>query len=369
MTRPRSCCRTSGSTPVEELRGRRAVVGAAGARARWPDAKPSTLDRQALPRARRGMGARESRLCRSLPRRCAAARVVAAGDEPPVVVTDDLGAGRSVADALLGNDPAVAADAVRRGPRAIATLHVATAGAAGKPSGRAVDERPGTCRVCGVADVASTSRTPRRVLDGQCGSLGVPVPTGALRRTARACANASARRRPRRAHPGRHLPGQQRPPRRPASCCVDFEGAQWRHLAWDVAYLLGALADLLVLLAAYPATVADRRSPTTARDRRRGASRRSPTARSRPTSTRPTAAGRCSRRRWFIDNALGERSAGQSGEADADPASDDHASPRASPARAERPGRSPSSPVGSAPRCAARWGDVPARVGPGVHRR
>src|SRR5689334_2327080 len=63
-----------------------------------------------------------------LPSEVPAPRLLAASAIPPVVVMSDLGDGPSVADALLGTDPAAAADAVVAWARTLAGLHRATAG-------------------------------------------------------------------------------------------------------------------------------------------------------------------------------------------------------------------------------------------------
>jgi hypothetical protein len=70
---------------------------------------------------------RESAALSVLPTEVRAPRLVAAGAVPPTVVMSDVGSGSSVADALLGQDPAVAADAVVAWATAIVVLHRETA--------------------------------------------------------------------------------------------------------------------------------------------------------------------------------------------------------------------------------------------------
>jgi hypothetical protein len=159
---------------------------------------------------------------------------VVAGAEPPVLVTDDLGAGGSVADALLGDDPVLATEAVIGWAQAIATLHVATAGLRERFRA-ALIERQGDLPVA-ESRMSLDLDDAVRVLDRECGSLGVRVPAGAFDELRGL---------------GRRLGGSGTAALTPADTCpdnnvatpaglalIDFEGAQWRHLAWDVAYLL-----------------------------------------------------------------------------------------------------------------------------------
>jgi Phosphotransferase enzyme family len=177
---------------------------------------------------------REAAALSVLPARVPAARVVVAGAQPPVLVTDDLGAGGSVADALLGDDPALATEAVIGWAQAIATLHAATAGSRDAFSA-ALAERQGELPVA-ESRMSVDLEDAVRVLDRECGSLGVRVPAGAFDELRGL---------------GKRLGGSGAAALTPADTCpdnnvatsaglalLDFEGAQWRHLAWDVAYLL-----------------------------------------------------------------------------------------------------------------------------------
>ncbi len=177
---------------------------------------------------------RESAALSVLPASVPTAHVVAVGAEPPVLVTEDLGAGGSVADALLGDDPGAATTAVIGWAQAIARLHVATR-ALRDTFRAALAERQGDLPVAD-SRVTVDLEDAVRVLDRECGSLGVRVPAGAFDELRGL---------------GRRLGGSGTAALTPADTCpdnnvatdaglalIDFEGAQWRHVAWDVAYLL-----------------------------------------------------------------------------------------------------------------------------------
>jgi hypothetical protein len=157
----------------------------------------------------------------------------AAGGAPPLVIVADEGDGPSVADALLGRDPEAAVAAVIAWAEAVATLHVATRGARAAFR-RELDQREGDVH---VADAPTAGRIEDavRLLDRHCGRLGVRVPAGAFDELR----SLSSR-----------LDGAGTAALTPADTCpdnnvrtrdglllLDFEDAQWRHVAWDVAYL------------------------------------------------------------------------------------------------------------------------------------
>lgn len=176
---------------------------------------------------------RESAALSILPREVQAPRIVALGSAPPVLVTDDLGPGRSVAQALLGRDAGPAGDAVEAWARAMAVLHVATREA--RAAFRAaLDERQGDLPVA-ESRVGVDLEDAVRVLDRDCGALGVRVPDGAFAQLRGLATRLGA------AGPAALTPADACPDNnvRTASGLglVDFEGAQWRHVAWDVAYL------------------------------------------------------------------------------------------------------------------------------------
>jgi hypothetical protein len=158
--------------------------------------------------------------------------LVAAGAVPPVVVTVDAGARPSVADALLGPDPDAARQAVVDWAAAVARLHVATRDL--RPAFRqALAERQGDLPVAD-APMAAGVEDAVRVLDRECGALGVRVPDGAfdeLRELPRRLAAGPSALSPADTCPDNNV-------RTPDGLVLlDFEDAQWRPVAWDVAYL------------------------------------------------------------------------------------------------------------------------------------
>jgi predicted Ser/Thr protein kinase len=163
----------------------------------------------------------------------AAPRLVAAGGEPPVLVVEYLGGGGSLADVLLGDDPTVAADALRRWAEAVAALHVATAGAR-QQFRAALAAREGDLPVADTHAALAIEEMIRQ-LDEECAALGVAVPTGsfdALRTLEHRLGGAG---------PAALTPSDTCPDNNVIVghrlVLLDFEDAQWRHIAWDVAYL------------------------------------------------------------------------------------------------------------------------------------
>jgi hypothetical protein len=153
---------------------------------------------------------------------------------PPVAVLADLGQGSCVADALLGDDPDRAANAVVGWAEAMAAVHAASRDS--RPAfAAALRERAGDLPVA-ESPIRAELEDAVRVLDRDCGSLGVAVPTGALddlRGLAdRLGGGGPAALTPADACPDNNVGVDGR------LLLLDFEGAQWRHLAWDVAYLL-----------------------------------------------------------------------------------------------------------------------------------
>jgi hypothetical protein len=202
-------------------------------RARWPDGGDTSVVVKRFVTAGEGW-AREAAAFATIAFDGAPRRVVAEGTSPPLLVLTDLGAGPNVADALLGNDPAAAGAAVLAWSEAMASLHRATLSSRDRFRAelalRAGDLPIADHAMSTVVDEASG------LLDTQCGRLGVTVPRGALREL-------------------RQIPRELRhdgpAALSPSDACpddnvrlgdtvslVDFEGAQWRHVAWDVSYLI-----------------------------------------------------------------------------------------------------------------------------------
>jgi hypothetical protein len=178
--------------------------------------------------------ARESAALSVLPAELPAPQFIAAGAIPPTVVMSDVGPGASVADALLGQDPAAAADAVVAWATAIAVLHHVTAGAR-EAFRDALGARAGDLPVA-ESIVSADLENAAEIVVQCCAEFGVDVPAHALEEL-RAL--------------GTRLGGDGPAALTPADACpdnnvctddglvlIDFEGAQWRHVAWDVAYLI-----------------------------------------------------------------------------------------------------------------------------------
>jgi hypothetical protein len=200
--------------------------------AQWPDSAESTVIVKRFADAGEWW-MRESAAMAVLPDDAPAARGIAESRHPPLLVMTDVGAGPSVADVLLGTEPEAAAEAVRQWAVAIATTHRTTLGlregfraALGQRSGELL---LGESRMSLVADQAA------HALEDFCSNLDVAVPPHALH---------ELRELP------RQLTGDGAAAMSPDDACpdnnvwvdgrlllVDFEGAQWRHIAWDVAYL------------------------------------------------------------------------------------------------------------------------------------
>ena len=201
-------------------------------RALYPDGAAASLVVKQYRSAGEGW-VRESAALAVLPAGARGPRLIEAGDAPPVVILADEGDGPSVADALLGRDPDSAARAVVAWAEAIARLHAATRNVRAAFRGE-LAAREGDVHVSD-APTAARIEDAVRLLDRQCGGLGVRVPGGAfdeLRELAH------------------RLDGSGTAALTPADTCpdndvlvgddlvlLDFEDAQWRHVAWDVAYL------------------------------------------------------------------------------------------------------------------------------------
>jgi hypothetical protein len=160
-------------------------------------------------------------------------RLVAEAGEPPVVVTEDVGEGSSLADALLGDGPRMAERALRRWAEAVADLHVATREARDRFRAE-LTARQGDLPVR-ESSVGVDLDDAVRVLERECPALGVRVPGGAvddLRGLAKRLGGSGlAALTPADACPDNNIVTED------GLVLVDYEGAQWRHVAWDVAYL------------------------------------------------------------------------------------------------------------------------------------
>ena len=177
--------------------------------------------------------ARESAALTVLARAGRRPRLVAVGATPQVIITEDVGGASSLADALLEAGPRMAERALHRWAQALAELHVATRDARADFRA-ALAERAGELPVHESPIVLDLEHAVR-VLDRECGSLGVRIPSGALDELRglahRLGGNGLAALTPADACPDNNIVTDT------GLVLVDFEGAQWRHVAWDVAYL------------------------------------------------------------------------------------------------------------------------------------
>jgi Phosphotransferase enzyme family len=216
---------------VETLRGSERTT-TQRVRATYPDRSVRSLIVKRYHSAGEGW-VREAAALAVLPAGVPGPTLVASGGEPPIVITADLGPRSSVADALLGRDPQAAAAAVVDWAEAVAALHVGTRDA--RPAFRAaLAQRQGDLPVADTL-VALALEDAVRILDRECGALGVRVPVNAfdeLRGLAKRLGGAgTAALSPADTCPDNNV-------RTPSGLVlIDFEAAHWRHVAWDVAYL------------------------------------------------------------------------------------------------------------------------------------
>lgn len=176
---------------------------------------------------------RESAALAALPSHTPAPRLLAARSSPPVVIMSDLGQGPSVADALLGADPAAATWAVFAWVDALANVHVTTSGL--RDRFRAELEERAQPGWMPLSALIARFDTALGELRDACEPLGISVPDT----LAEALRGGVAR-----------LDNEAASALSPSDVCpdnnvfigdvlalIDFEGAEWRHVAWDVAYL------------------------------------------------------------------------------------------------------------------------------------
>ena len=173
--------------------------------------------------------ARERAALSILPDDAPAPKLVATSALPPIVVMTDIGGGPSVAKALLGRDPTVAAEAMASWATSLATLHRQTRGSRGAFRGALNARFPESTVLEQMEDAAE--ETGRH-----CAALGVDLPGEAVAELVgladRLNEDGPAALTPADACPDNNV-------RTPDGglVLIDFEGSQWRHVAWDVAYL------------------------------------------------------------------------------------------------------------------------------------
>jgi hypothetical protein len=217
-------------SPIAELGGsRRSAVRRA--RATRPDGSSTTVIVKTF--AQPEGWVRESAALAVLPPEVRAPGLLASSPQPPTVVMSDLGEGPSIADALLGADPSAAAGAIYAWVDAIAALHIATLG-----SRNAFQAELNTRAAPGSVPLTVATTWVDECVGklGEAGdTLGVRVPPGLVDLWR---------------HQLQRLDNDDASALSPADTCpdnnvatgdglalIDFESAEWRHVAWDVAYL------------------------------------------------------------------------------------------------------------------------------------
>jgi hypothetical protein len=173
---------------------------------------------------------REAAALSVLPGHAPVPALVDVGEEPPTIVLSDEGAGPSVADALLGDDPEPARRSVLSWAEAVARLHDASVGL-GDEFRAALAARCDQAVSTVAADIDWTVETIGR----HAAELGVTIP-------GRVWDGLRARAERLEGGPVALSPGDTCPDNNVATprgrVLLDFENAQWRHPAWDVSYLV-----------------------------------------------------------------------------------------------------------------------------------
>jgi len=153
-------------------------------------------------------------------------RLLAAGDDPRLLLLEDLGPGPSVADRLLGDNPALAAGSIRRWAESVARMqgHSLTAG---HQFGAALgDSEP-------LDTSAGYTLEAAKTLAELLPQLGVDPVTAALDEFV---STAQLGAGPHALTPGDACPDNN-VERDGELALIDFEQAEYRHVAWEAAYL------------------------------------------------------------------------------------------------------------------------------------
>jgi aminoglycoside phosphotransferase (APT) family kinase protein len=170
---------------------------------------------------------REAAALGVLPESAPVPRLLEVIESPPTVVMSDEGSGPSVAGLLLGSSSAAAVEGLMSWAVAIARLHDVSVDL-GEAFRDALSPRP----VSAVADdLAETISS----LAAYAADLGVAAPDGAWDELRELCDRLEGG--PAVLSPGDTCPDNNVDTPR-GRVLIDFENAQWRHPAWDVAYLV-----------------------------------------------------------------------------------------------------------------------------------
>ena len=195
----------------------------------WPG--PPTLIVKLCPDAGESW-ARESAALAAVPGQAPVPRLIAASADPPAIVMTDAGTGPSLADALLGSDPAQATAAVVRFAEALAALHLATQDAHDSFAAELAARSAGTVPPALIPALVTSAAG---ALDRYCAQLGVTVPPGSLAELTGLPARLSE------SGPSALTLADACPDNNVLTpdgyLLIDFEEAEWLPVAWDVAYL------------------------------------------------------------------------------------------------------------------------------------
>ncbi|MDT7573364.1 MAG: hypothetical protein QOE05_3538 [Actinomycetota bacterium] len=159
--------------------------------------------------------------------------------EPAGVVLEDVGPGDDLAELLLGSEPAPAADGVRRWATALGTLHGRTADC-GDQLQEALDRAAARLEVAPPPAAGTPSMLARAadLLTADLPLLGISPAESALLELRHLDDLLGGPPQARALTPADACPDNNRLTADGGLVLLDLEGAQLRHVAWDVAYLL-----------------------------------------------------------------------------------------------------------------------------------
>ena len=163
-------------------------------------------------------------------------RLLATSTDPALLVLADVGDGPTLADRLLADDPVAAETAVLEWAARLASLQAATGGL----------QEEFASRLAALSPLGHPLvDTSREAVDEACAALardlprlGVPMTAGALEELRELAVTLDVTAP---GAPGALVPGDTCPSNAVDSdngmVLLDFEGAEYRHLAWEAAYL------------------------------------------------------------------------------------------------------------------------------------
>lgn len=175
-----------------------------------------------------GSWVRESAALAVLPLHVRAPRLLSADESTRTVIMSDLGTGTSVADALLGSDPSAATEAVYAWTDAIAALHIATLGVRDAFAASLTADVPLTAATTWLDETVDHLRAAAEAVDVVLPPALVSIWHDQLVRLADDARSALS---PADACPDNNVTTAD------GLALIDFEGAEWRQVAWDASYL------------------------------------------------------------------------------------------------------------------------------------